>query len=247
VGVSSARRRRGRLVVLSGLCVAAFSLWTALPAAAHSSPTNYVTAVVSVQPAVQRLEVSTTRNGDWLTIANKTGQIVTVFGYQHDAYLKITADGVWQNTLSPATYLNDDLTVGEIPRTADPSATPAWRQISGSNSYRFHDLRIHWMGNDRPAVVAQNPKKPHLIKNWTIALLVGDTPVTINGTLSWAPSGSAAPYWFLGLLCVGIAIAFGVVMAVEDRRKSKVKGVGTPTRDAMDVWADLHRDRSAGP
>jgi hypothetical protein len=70
------------------------------------------------------LEVSTTRDGSWLAIGNGTGQMVTLFGYEHEAYLKITAHGIWQNTLSPATYLNDDLTIGEIPRSANATAPP---------------------------------------------------------------------------------------------------------------------------
>jgi hypothetical protein len=224
------------------LCVAVLSLTTAPPAAAHGSGPQYVTAVVSVQPAVQGLEVSTTRDGNWLTIANGTAQTVTVFGYEHDPYLKITAHGVWQNTLSPATYLNDDLTIGDIPRSANAAATPSWQQISASNSYRFHDRRIQWMGNERPAVVAQNPGKPHLIKNWTIDLLVAGTPVTIKGTLSWVPSGGAVLWWIFGALCVAIAIAFVLVMAVEDRRKKTTAGGTAPRKDAMDVWADLHNN-----
>jgi hypothetical protein len=240
VRVSSGRTRARRLTILLALCIAVLSPSAAPPAAAHSSGTNYVTAVVSVQPAVQGLEVSTTRDGSWLTIANGTGQTVTVFGYEHEAYLKITAHGIWQNTLSPSTYLNDDLTIEEIPSSANASAQPKWHQISASNSYRFHDHRIHWVGNDRPAVVTQDPNHPHLIKNWMLALLVDGTPVTVNGTLSWVPTPSAALDWLFGLLCVAIAIAFGVVMALEDRRKKTIDGKATSPRDAMDVWADLH-------
>jgi hypothetical protein len=241
VRASPVRRRARRLTIIMALYVAVLSLWTAPPAAAHSNPTNYVTAVVSVQPAVKGLDVTTTRDGSWLTIANQSARTVTVSGYEHDAYLKITAHGIWRNTLSPATYLNDDLTIGEIPRAANAAATPDWQQISASNSYRFHDHRIHWMSNDRPAVVAQDPSRPHLIKNWTIGLLVDGTPVTVAGTLSWAPSGSAAPYWFLGSLCVVLAIAFAVVMAVEDRRNKAINGGPRPKKDAMEVWEDLHR------
>ncbi|HEY0473495.1 MAG TPA: hypothetical protein VGD34_17605 [Kribbella sp.] len=242
---SAGGRRARRLTVLLALCIATLSLTTAPPAAAHTLSANYVTAVVSVQPAVQGLEVSTTRDGSWLTITNRTARTVTVFGYEHDAYLKLTANGVWQNTRSPATYLNDDLTIGDIPVSANAAAAPEWQQISTSNAYRFHDHRIHWMGNDRPAVVAQNPGKPQLIKNWTIGLLVDGKPVTVNGTLSWVPSGGAVLWWIFGGLCVAIAIAFMVVMAVEDRRKQTIGT--TPRKDAVDVWADLHANSPYDP
>jgi hypothetical protein len=42
-----------------------------------------------------------------------------------------------------------------------------------SNSYRYHDHHIHWTGNDRPAVVTQNPNQPHHFAI-SIAVMQGD-------------------------------------------------------------------------
>jgi hypothetical protein len=40
---------------------------------------------------------------------------------------------------------------------------------------------------------------------------------------------------------VVLAIAFAVVMAVEDRRNKAINGGPRPKKDAMEVWEDLHR------
>jgi hypothetical protein len=51
---------------------------------------------------------------------------------------------------------------------------------------------------------------------------------------------SAALAWLFALVCVAIAIAFGVAMALDDRRKKTIDGKAPPPKDAMDIWADLH-------
>jgi hypothetical protein len=231
--------------VISALCAALLSLTSVSPAAAHSNPTNYVSAIVSVQPAMTGLDVSVTRDGSWLTIENKTAHTVIVNGYEHEPYLKITSHGVWRNALAPATYLNDDLAIGNMPAAASAIATPKWEQVSASSSYRFHDHRIDWMGSTRPAVVAADPGHPHLIKDWTIGLRVDAAPVTVSGTLSWVPTPSAALDWLFALICIAIALAFGIAMVIEDRRKKNAAGPKDQRRDAMDIWADLHAETRA--
>lgn len=140
-----------------------------------------------------------------------------MLGYEHEAYLKITRSGVWRNTHSPATYLNADL-IGDIPEAVSADAEPAWQRVSGSSSYRFHDHRIDWMGNGRSRAVIQNPNKPHLIKNWTVDLLVDATPVTIRGTLSWSPAGISTWYLAFALVCICGIIAFAFAILIDARR-----------------------------
>jgi hypothetical protein len=138
----------------------ALSVLTAQPAAAHFNPQHYLTAVVSVQPAITGLEVTAARDGAWLSITNKTGQTVTVLGPQHEAYLQITEHGAWQNTLSPTSYLNQDPNNTDLPKDANADAAPNWQQVSDSSRYRFHDHRIVWTDKQRPPSWPKTPASP---------------------------------------------------------------------------------------
>jgi hypothetical protein len=225
----------------------ALSVLTAQPAAAHFNPQHYITAVVGVQPAVTGLEVTAARDGAWLSIGNKTGQTVTVLGSLHEAYLQITEHGAWRNTLSPTSYLNQDPNNGAIPKDTNADAAPKWQQVSDSSSYRFHDHRIVWTDKHRPPVVAQDPGKPHLIRPWTIDLLVGRTPVTVTGTLSWAPSGHLVQVfeWLFALICVAALIAFVVASVIDNRRKPTIDRGAPGTWDDTSAPADLRATASA--
>jgi hypothetical protein len=220
VSVPAPRYRAARwLPILLSAPVLGLVGLTAQPAAAHGGSTskNYITTVTGIAPAVRGLTASATPDGNYLTITNQTGKTVTVLGYEHEPYLKITTHQVWQNVRAPTTYLNADL-LGDMPDSVSADAPPAWQPISASNSYRFHDHRIHWGGAGLPAVVKANRSKPHLIATWTVPLLVGRTPVTINGTLRWKPSG--IPEWavvFVGV-CVLLIAVFVVAMVVDHKR-----------------------------
>jgi hypothetical protein len=210
---------RRRIVALT-VGVAALLFLTAPPAAAHSTSNNYVTAITSVEPPVPGLHVSAKSDGSYLTIENQTGEAVVVLGYQNEPYLRLTEQGVWQNTRSLTTYVNADV-VGDIPADVDPQATPVWQQISTEGSYRFHDHRVDWNGSGRPAVVDEDPGADHLIANWTIGLRVGDTPVTVNGTLSWKPS-SGIPGMGVVLAIIGVMLFAAFIFAIVlDARRSR--------------------------
>ena len=107
-----------------------------------------------------------------------------------------------------------------LPPGAGPHVTPEWRQVSGKNTWRFHDHRIHWTGNTRPAVVAQNPDKSHLIRTWTVELLVDGTPVSVNGTLKWYPAGGGVAGIAFGVLCATLLVGFTVALVLDERRSS---------------------------
>ncbi len=215
---SSGPRTAWQPASLLGLCVAVLIMVTAQPAAAHGNPGNYVTAITSVKPTVPGLSVSVESDGTSVTIINGTGGTVIVMGYEHEAYLKITAHGVWQNSVSPTKYLNQGRSKDEIPAGASTSAEPVWDQVSGSNTYRYHDHRIDWMGSGRPAVVSSNVNTHHLIKNWSIDLLVDGAPVTIHGTLSWSPNGFGPGEWVLVIVGLVLMVGILIAMAAERRR-----------------------------
>lgn len=214
------RTARGRLVRAAGslLIIGTLSLASALPASAHSSAANYRTAVTSVSPTVPGLRVTASTDGSWLKITNHGGSTVVVLGYEHEPYLKITKTGVWQNTLSPATYLNRELTIGAIPANVDPKAPPSWKRVSTKATARFHDHRIHWMGNGRPPVVDQDPGRAHLVKRWAIQLTADSTPVLVRGTLRWTPAPAYVSYIAFGALALTvIGLLIGYLMTVRRR------------------------------
>ncbi|MDQ1664479.1 MAG: dye decolorizing peroxidase [Actinomycetota bacterium] len=185
-------------------------LGIAVPASAHDTGVNYRTHISAVTPAVPGLTVTASVDGSYLRVRNTSAEPVIVEGYEHEPYVRISSAGVEQNTLSPATYLNQELTIGEVPAQADAKAVPVWEKISAQPLYQFHDHRIHWMGNGRPAVVDKDPAAPHLIKNWTVPLVAGGTQVSVQGTLRWQPGSKLNTYLGYGFLLVG----FGGVLAV---------------------------------
>ena len=215
---ASAQTRARRIAVLIALFVLVLSASTATPAAAHANPAHFATKITSIDPAVPGLHVSTSSDGAYMVITNPTQRIVIVLGYDHERYLKVTKRGVWHNTHSPATYLNEDLAADAMPPGVNAAAAPACERISNSNSCRFDDRRIHSIGNSRPAAVEQNPKKAHLIRNWTVDLLVDDTPVTVRGTLKWYPATDPTAWLFFGIACTILLIGFLIAIVRDERR-----------------------------
>ncbi len=63
------------------------------------------------------------------------GEEVVILGYDGEPYLRFTADGVFRNTRSPATYLNEDRFANvTVPASADPEAPPEWERVSSSQT-----------------------------------------------------------------------------------------------------------------
>jgi hypothetical protein len=217
----SGLRTARRLTVALTLGVAALTSIAAPPAAAHNISRNYVTAITRVYPSVSGLQVSAMADGTYLTIANHTGETVIVFGYANEPYLRLTDEGVWQNTLSLTTYVNASV-VRDVPAEVNANAPPVWEQVSDSTTYQFHDHRVDWNGTGRPAVVDADPGSPHLIARWTIRLRVGHTPVRVEGTLSWKPSPSGLPGMGVVLAIVGAMLFAAFIFAIVlDARRNR--------------------------
>ena len=96
-----------------------------------------------------------------------------MLGYDHEPYLRVGRRGVFENTRSPATYLNRSTTIsGRPPASADASAAPVWRRISSGTTARWHDHRAHFMGSDDPPAVARNPDTRRVVDNFEIPMRV---------------------------------------------------------------------------
>ena len=148
--------RRGvrRLVLI--LSVAGAVVAPATPASAHGGDapdaTAYRTTVMQIMPPMPGLSVRTVEAGARLELTNDSGRTVEVLGYSGEPYLEVRPDGTYENVHSPATYLNVTLAGdGPVPATADPTAPPSWRRVSGSTTVRWHDRRTHWLEPAPPA------------------------------------------------------------------------------------------------
>ena len=76
---------------------------------------------------------------------------------------------VYRNSLSPATYLNDDR-YGKSSSQTKP--TPKHPRVGTgrrpARTYQWHDHRIHWMSQTLPPKVRAAKDKPHHVFNWTV-------------------------------------------------------------------------------
>ena len=170
-----------------------------------------------------------TRGGDGLVeLSNDTGRDVVVFGYQAEPYLRfVPGEGVYRNSLSPATYLNEDR-FGDVdmPSGASASVEPDWVQVSTDNLYAWHDHRTHWMSRTDPPMVANDPSSEHLILDFEIPLQIGnDSPTSAGGKLRWLPD---VAWWPPIVTLAATASALVVAAALL-------------TRPTEDRWAPLAR------
>ncbi|MDQ1484618.1 MAG: hypothetical protein QOJ62_311 [Actinomycetota bacterium] len=207
-------------VVLGGIGALALSLAAATPAAAHNTNKAFHTTLSSVSPSLPGITVIAADDGTYLEITNTTSTPVVVLGYENEPYLRITSSGVEQNTLSPATYLNESLQIGSVPTNVDTKAPPAWHQISTTPTAQWHDHRIHWMDANLPPVVKSAQDKPHLVNTWTVRALHGSQPIVITGTLSWKPVPTSSSTKVLGVTVAALLLAFVALALVIRWRRS---------------------------
>jgi hypothetical protein len=208
-----------RLSVGALLCLVVWAA-PAQSAVAHGALPHYATVITSIEPAVPGVHIEAAPDGRYLSITNPTRRTVVVLGHDHEPYLRITAHDVSRNVHSPTGYLN---TPGPTPAGVDANALPEWEQVSTSNTSQFRDDDIRWTGSSRPPVVDQSPNKLHLIRNWTVDILVDGTPVTISGTLSWHPGNSPTSLVAFAVVCVILLVGF-VVLLLRDERRNRARG-----------------------
>jgi hypothetical protein len=186
--------------------------WMASPALAHSRPVpdsnHYRSTITAIQPPITGLALAVTRADGALTLINHTGKTVVVIGYAGEAYLRITPTGVDENVASLSSWLNGRLP--QPPARANQQV-PQWRHVSDQPTFTWHDYRTHWMGQQRPPVVAADPHHPHKVLDWTVPLTVGGEPVTVKGSLSWTGLGGLSTF---AIALIAVACTAGVALAV---------------------------------
>ncbi|WBB88938.1 hypothetical protein [Verrucosispora sp. WMMC514] len=204
-------------------------LATAAPALAHGADapngTDYrVTVTAAGHPD---LRVRVIEAGARLELTNTGATPVEVIGYSGEPYLRIGPDGVYENSRSPATYLNRTL-VGDtaLPAEADPAAEPRWHRVDGGTTARWHDQRALWREAEPPAQVRAAPDREHRVRDWVVPLRGADGPAEIRGTLDWVPPPDAYTWWVVtvvGVLAVG---ALGVLPAASGPGRRALAALG---------------------
>jgi hypothetical protein len=210
----------------------ALAVWLPLPAYAGGFST-YVSAFKAITPAIAGIQVQVPSTGEDIDVTNTGTTPLIVYGYQGDQYLKITSHGVWQNKLSPATYLNKEQTIGNLPQDANAAKAPVWVKISSTDHVQWHDHRIHWMGVSNAPIVQRDPKHAHLINDWKIPAASGGRKANITGTLTYVPGGhlgTAVTYGVIGLAVLAI-LALQVVIL---RRRKAAPAAPASTSDTRD-------------
>ncbi|WSN14739.1 hypothetical protein OG792_05520 [Micromonospora sp. NBC_01699] len=188
------------------------------PALAHGADapdgTDYRTEVTVLTPALPGLTVRAVEAGARLELTNRTGRTIEVLGYAGEPYLEVRPDGVYENRNSPATYLNETLDGDtEPPAGTDPTLAPSWQRIGAEPVARWHDRRTHWTDETPPEQVRADPDRAHRIRDWTVPLRDGVTPIDLRGTLDWLPPPSPGPWWLASLVGALVLGALGLLPA----------------------------------
>jgi hypothetical protein len=203
-----------------------------------------------VTPATRGVVVRAVDLGNRLELENDTGHDVVVLGYDGEPYLRVGPRGTFENTHSPAVYLNRSTNSlpQKLPAAADANAAPVWRKVSSSSTARWHDHRAHWMGTSVPPVVARDRGSSHLIQRFTIGLRTEGRALSARGAVLWEPGPSPWPWvgFAVALIIGGVvvarsrhwarytAIALGVLMVAETVHVFGVWGATTQSQ-----WSDL--------
>ncbi|MBQ1027372.1 hypothetical protein [Micromonospora sp. C95] len=216
-------------LLLAATVTAVLATAAPAPALAHGADApNGTDYRVSVTDAGHPdLRVRVVEAGARLELTNTGDSPVEVIGYSGEPYLRIGPDGVYENSRSPATYLNRTI-VGDsaLPAEADPAAEPRWHRVDGGTTARWHDQRALWREAEPPAQVRAAPDREHRVRDWVVPLRGADGPAEIRGTLDWVPPPDAYTWWVVtvvGALAVG---ALGVLPAASGPGRRALVALG---------------------
>jgi hypothetical protein len=208
------------------LLVAAVAFLVACPVAlAHGdgAARGFRSAVESIRPAQSGLTVRVLDSDDELQLRNETGRTIVILGYDGEPYLRFSANGVFRNARSPASYLNlDRYAKVDVPAEADPNATPRWERVATGAIWSWHDHRIHWMSPIDPPRVRANPDRPQHVFDWKVPGRIEGRRLAISGRLDYSPPDDDQSLLPLALGAgVGVGVtAAGIAILVRRRARA---------------------------
>lgn len=193
-----------RLAILAGVGVVVTPSTAAAHGLAGVTPTNYESRVFAEQPEVEGIEVRAVDLGDRLELRNRTDDEVLVLGYQEEPYLRIGPDGVFENRASPSWEANRDADADVPSGQSGADQEPRWVRIGSGDTVSWHDHRAHWMRNEDPPAVRDDPNREHSVQSFEVLLEHDGRRIVVPGEVVWVPGPSPWP-WLAG--AAGIVIA----------------------------------------
>jgi hypothetical protein len=173
--------------------LAAVVLAPAQPVFAHGGnggrASDYRIEVTGFEGDASGIEVHPVELGNRMELIRTTAKEVQILGYSGEPYLRLSADGVFENINSPAHYLNlDRFARTPIPPSVTASATPNWVKLSDGTSIRWHDHRTHWMDPTPEQEVRDNPGVERVIFAANrVDMVVDGKPVAAIVRVTWLP------------------------------------------------------------
>jgi hypothetical protein len=179
----------------------------ALPgrAAAHGttpvSSLDYEARITSVSGAAVGVRTRVIDGDRQLELRVSGPHTVVVLGYGGEPFLRFSPNGVDVNDGAATAIANGLARRGAVPALA-PGATPAWRHLTGSSRFRWHDHRIgplpgrHYGAGD--------------VARWSIPVVVDGVSGRIAGRL-WHAHGPS-PWPWVGAIAAVLALVAGVAL-----------------------------------
>jgi hypothetical protein len=199
-------RRLLSVVVALGVALA-----VPMAAGAHSGQTggtDYQTTIATVPAGI---DVRVIGGDDRLEVRRTTAREVVILGYGKEPYLRLDAQGTWENRNSPAVALNDErYTSDPVPEIATKLG-PDWVQTSTGDSVIFHDHRAHWMGSQPPVDVRGEPGTTRTLYDWAVPMVIDESPVELQGTVVWVGTPASWLWWLLSAVLVIGALVVGLL------------------------------------
>jgi hypothetical protein len=131
---------------------------------------------------------------------------------------------VEENAHSPSTFLNQSMFAAVPAGTQQVDATPSWRQVANTGTARWHDHRIHWMGQNRPPAVAADPSHRHQVGTWVVHVVANGQPSDIRGTVTWIGKTNGLLSFRQSLIVATVNLPLGIaalVWLLHSRRRSQ--------------------------
>lgn len=213
--------------MLGAALLAAMVLAPAQPVFAHGgnggTSSDYRIEVTGFDGNATGIEIRPVELGNRMELVRTTAKEVQILGYEGEPYIRLDADGVFENINSPAHYINlDRFARKPTPASATAKAEPNWVKQSAGTSVRWHDHRTHWMDPTPRQDVRDNPNIERVIFPANrVELLVDGKPVAAIVKVTWLPPPSRMT-WLVITSLSGCLLLAALVMSPSLRRIAPV-------------------------